>query len=162
MSTEVKTLQLTDLQLSAQGIPPLPESKQLVWNLMGQAKVAMDQALQRVALEIQQHLANYQTMDQATLDKGLAAYRECHKKMVGMSARVIPVTWMQQRTCVWATEKTWDPKTNETYKAGKYQGVYVKGRGPEKSRRRPGEGTTEEQMFRSFVVNEYARHGTGL
>jgi hypothetical protein len=153
MSTEVKTLQLTDLQLSAQGVPPLPESKQLVWNLMGQAKVAMDQALQRVALEIQQHLANYQTMDQATLDKGLVAYRECHKKMVGIRQGYTGYLDAAKEMCM-ATEKTWDPKTNETYKLASTREFTLRDEAQKKAVADQAK-ETEVQMFRSFIVNEY-------
>jgi hypothetical protein len=154
MSTEVKTLQLADLQLAAQGVPPLPEGKQLVWNLMGQAKVAMDQALQRVALEIQQHLANYQTMDQAALDKGLAAYRESHKKMVAIRQGYTGYLDAAKDMCM-VTEKAWDPKTNEVYKAAATREFTLREEAQKLATANQAK-ETEVQMFRSFIVNEYA------
>lgn len=152
--SEVKTLQLADLQLAAQGIPPLPEGKQLVWNLMGQAKVAMDQALQKCALEIQQHLANFPTMDQAALDKGLAAYRETHKKMVGIRQGYTGYLDAAKDMCM-ATEKAWDPKTNETYKAAATREFTLREEAQKLATANQAK-ETEVQMFRSFIVNEYA------
>lgn len=152
--SEVKTLQLADLQLSAQGVPPLPEGKQMVWNLMGQAKVAMDQALQRCALEIQQHLASYQTMDQPALDKAMAAYRETHKKMVGIRQDYTGYLDAAKDMCM-GTERTYDPKTNEQYKAATAQEFKLREEAQKKATATNAKAT-EEQMFRQFVVNEYS------
>jgi hypothetical protein len=152
--SEVKTLQLQDLALAAQGIPPLPESKQQVWNLMGQAKVAMDQALQKCALEIQQHLANFPTMDQAALDKGLAAYRETYKKMVGVRQNYTSYLDAAKDMCM-GTERLYDPKTNEQYKAATAQEFKLREEAQKKATATNAKAT-EEQMFRQFVVNEYA------
>jgi hypothetical protein len=152
--SEVKALQLQDLVLAAQGIPPLPEGKQQLWNLMGQAKVAMDQALQRAALEIQQHLANFPTMDQPALDKALAAYRETHKKMVGIRQNYTGYLDAAKDMCM-GTERTWDPKTNETYKAAVAREFTLRDEAQKKATTDQAK-TTEEQMFRAFVVNEYA------
>lgn len=151
--SEVKTLQLQDLVLAAQGIPPLPVEKQQVWNLMGQAKVAMDQALQRAALEIQQHLANYQTMDHTALDKAMAAYRETHKKIVGIRQGYTGYLDSAKDMCM-GTERAYDPKTNEIYKAAATREFTLREEA-QKAINAANAKSTEEQMFRQFVVNEY-------
>jgi hypothetical protein len=121
---------------------------------MGQAKVAMDLALQKCALEIQQHLANFPTMDQPTLDKALTAYKETYKKMVSVRQGYTSYLDAAKDMCM-ATERQYDPKTNETYKAATAQEFKLR-EDALKIAAATNAKSTEEQLFRQFVVNEYA------
>jgi hypothetical protein len=151
---EVKTLQLQDLVLASQGVPPLPAEKQKVWNLMGQAKVAMDQALQKAALEIQPILANYTTMDHPALEKAIAAYKETHKKMVGIRQDYTGYLDAAKDMCM-ATERLYDPKTNETFIGATRRELELR-EAAHKAAQAIYAKQSEEQLFRQFIVNEYA------
>lgn len=150
---ENKTLQLQDLVLAAQGIPPLPEAKQYVWNLLGQAKVAMDTAIQKCALEIQPHLASFETMDQPALVKGIAAYKEVHGRMVQVRQSYTSYLDTAKDMCM-GTERVWDPKTNATFAAATARELKLRG-DAHKTATDATAKATEEQMFRTFCINEF-------
>lgn len=152
--SEVKTLQLQELVTACHGVAPLPPEKQVVWNYMGQAKLAMDLALQNCALEIQTHLAKYDTMDQAALDKGIAAYKETYKKMVAIRQGYTGFLDAAKDMCM-GWERTWDPKTCEVYKNAVTRELELR-EAATKLLNAQNDKTTESQLFRQFIVNEYA------
>jgi hypothetical protein len=152
--SETKALVLQDLVTACHGVAPLPPERQNTWNLMGQAKTAMDLALQKCALEIQQHLANFPTMDQAALDKGIAAYKETYNKMVSIRQGYTSFLDSAKYMCM-ETERVWDPKKNETFIKASTRELELRD-AANKAAAATNAKTTETQMFRQHVVNEYA------
>lgn len=154
-----QTLQMQDLVLAAQGIPELPVEKQKVWNLIGQGKMAMDQGLQKSVLVIQTHLATYTTMDQATLDKAITAYKNTFKEIVETRMKFTSFLDAAKDMCM-AVERSWDPKTNETFKLACAREIELR-EAAHKVANAATAKATEEQMFRAFCVNEFHDMVTG-
>jgi hypothetical protein len=147
------SLQINDLVLYANGIPALPEPKQRVWNLLGQGKMAMDLALQKSAMVIQQHLSGYEAMDQPAIDKAIKAYKVTYAEIVETRKKFTGFLDAAKDMCM-VTEKEFDPSTNETFKEATARELQLRQRAFEKAQAET-QKATEVQMFRSFIVNEF-------
>lgn len=149
------SLQFQDLQLYAQGIPPLPENKQRVWNLIGQSKMAMDQRLQALELTIQQILPNYMAMDHPALAKAIAEYKDHHAKMISIRKSFSGFLDDAKAMCM-TIEKKWDPANpaNETFQLAEKREFELR-ESALNAANAANLKTAEEQKFKTFIVNEY-------
>lgn len=147
------SLQINDLVLYATGIQALPEPKQKVWNLLGQGKMAMDLALQKSAMVIQQHLSDYEAMDQPTIDKAIKAYKTTYAEMVEIRKKFTGFLDAAKDMCM-LTEKQFDPVANETFKQATARELQLR-TDAFRIAQAETQKATETQMFRSFIVNEF-------
>jgi hypothetical protein len=148
-------LQIQDLVLFAQGVPPLPETKQRIWNLMGQGKMVMDSLLQKNALEIQGTLLGFEKLDQSALEKQLTAYRGIHAVMVDTRKKYTSFIDEAKEMCM-AVEKQYDPKINETYKAAAAREFSLRDEA-HKNAQVAKNKASEAAAFEAFIQNQY--HG---
>jgi hypothetical protein len=152
-------LQMQELIKYTEGVAPLPEAKQRVWNLMGQGKMVMDQLLQKNALEIQGVLKDYDKMDQPALAKALTAYREIHGVMVDTRKGYTGYIDECKDMCM-TVEKQYDPKTNEVYKAAFTREFQLREEA-QRNAQKAKDKATEEAAFKAFIQNEYLDMAAG-
>lgn len=147
------SLQIQDLQLYIQGIPPLPENKQRVWNMMGQGKMAMDQALQAAELKISNCLNGYEAMEYEQLQAAIKDFKGFHEIMVDIRKKYTSYLDAAKEMCM-APEKKWEPKTNPIYIAATKREFELR-EAAHNAANAANLKSAEEQAFRTFIVNEY-------
>lgn len=146
-------LQMQDLVLYAQGMPPLPENKQKVWNLIGQGKMAMDTALTKTSLVLQQCLDKWQEMDQPALEKALASYKSTYSEMVEGRKKFTTFLDSAKDMCM-TVERQWDPKNYEPFKLASAKELELRESAMRKVQAEQAK-TNEINNFRTFITNEY-------
>lgn len=105
---------MNELQVFAGDTPPLPESKAQTWQLIGRAKAAMDDGLQKRELVISSTLTGFDKMPLKDLVDALVKYRAQHGEMVDFRKKFTKHLDDCVTRCM-AVEKKYDPKANPDF-----------------------------------------------